>query len=171
MKFGIKKKAAAVVVVGVAVLGASLAAYAYFTSTGSGTGKADVGSATSWTVGNASTTGTMYPGAGTATLTYRVTNPGTGRQAVTGVSVTVAASGGNIIDDTTGNAVAGCTASWFSAAASTFKASDGTTTVVAPVDLAGGDYITGTSAVTMSNVASSQDACQGHSPRLTISAS
>jgi hypothetical protein len=149
----------------------SMAAYAYFTSTGTGTGSAATGSATTWTVGNVGTSGTMYPGAGTATLTYQVTNAGSGHQAVTGVSVTVASSGGNIINDATGSAVAGCSASWFSAAASTFKASDGTTTVTAPVDLAGSDYITGTSTVTMANVASSQDACQGFSPRLTISVS
>lgn len=170
MRLGIKKKMVVITVATITVIGGSLAAYAYFTSTGSGSGSATTGSATNWTVGNVSTSGTMYPGAGTSTLTYRVTNPGTGQQGVTAVAVTVAADGsGNILEGST--AIPGCLASWFTPAASTFLASNGTTVVTLPADLAGSDYITGSSAVTLTNAAVAQDACQGRSPKLNISVS
>jgi hypothetical protein len=177
VRFLTKKKAAAAVGV-VAILGGGLAAYAYFTSSGSANGSAGVGSATNWSVtgfngsGSPSSSGTMYPGAGTATLTYRITNAGTGHQAVTSVTVAVATTtvSGNtvIVDNSTGTGVAGCLATWFTGGSSSFLASDGSTAVSLPADLAGSDYITGSTGVTMSNVASSQDTCQGHSPRVTV---
>jgi hypothetical protein len=171
----ISKKFIVVAVAATTIIAGSMAAYAYFTSSGSANGSASTGTSTAFSVTGAngsglpSSSGTMYPGAGSASLTYRVTNPGTGHQAVSSVTVAVAAdANGNILDSASGTAVSGCLASWFTPAASTFKASDGTTTVTAPVDLAGADYITGTSVVTMANVNASQDSCKLASPRLTV---
>ena len=151
-----------------------MAAYAYFTATGSGNGSAGVGTSTNFTVGNFSSTGSLYPGDATgAAVSYRITNPSTGHQAVRTVTVGVASgtdSGGNtvVLDSTTGNPVTGCLATWFSAGSSSFKASDGTTTVTLTADVAGSDYITGTTTVLMSNVGSSQDACKNASPRISV---
>jgi hypothetical protein len=172
------RKGAAVAACAVIASAGSAAAYAYFTSTGTADGRTTVGSATAWAVTGAAggvttpaSTGTMLPGTGSSALVYRITNAAASSQSLTTVSVTPASSGGNIIDDATGNPVAGCTATWFSAAAATFKASDGTTTVTLPVTVAASDYVTGTSTVSMSEPGVSQNACQGHFPRMTISVS
>ena len=170
MRFVSKKKVAAAMA-GVALLGSGIAAYAYFTSSGSGNGSAGVGTSTAFTVGNFSASGSLYPGDATgAAVSYRITNPSSGHQAVQTVTVGVANDGGspaNVLNSA-GTAVPGCLASWFSNGSSTFKASDGTTTVTLTADVAGGDYITGTTTVLMSNVGSSQDACKSVSPRVTV---
>ncbi|MCU1448883.1 MAG: hypothetical protein JWP02_1053 [Acidimicrobiales bacterium] len=153
-----------------------MAAYAYFTATGTANGSAGVGTSTNWSVTGSSgsglpaSTGTLLPGAGSAALAYRVTNPSTGHQGVNSVTVALATSGLNVVDSSTGTGVSGCLASWFSVGSSTFTASDGTTAVslASPHDLAGGDYITGSTSVTMTNVGSSQDACKLASPRLSV---
>jgi hypothetical protein len=174
VRFVSKKKVGAAVAA-LAVAGGGLAAYAYFTSNGSANGSAGVGTSTAWSVtgfngsGLPASTGLLYPGAGSAALAYRITNGSTGHQAVTSVTVAVAADGsGNVLDSTSGTGVSGCLAAWFSPGSTTFKASDGTTTVTLPVDLVGADFITGSTAVTMSNIAASQDACKLASPRLTV---
>ena len=171
MRIVTKKRAAAAAAL-IVLAGGGMAAYAYFTSSGSGTGAGgSVGTSTAFTVNNFSATGSLYPGDATgAAVTYRINNPSTGHQAVQAVTVSVASSGGNIVDDTTGNPVTGCTATWFSASTSTFTASGGGG-VTLTADVAGGDYIVGHTTVTMSNVASTQDACQGKSPRLSVSVS
>jgi hypothetical protein len=175
MRF-VSKKMVGAMLVAVLVLGGAAAAFAYFTSSGVGNGTGTVGSATTWSVtgfggsGTPSATGTLYPGVGSASLTYRVTNAGSGHQAVNSVVVTVAADGTGNALDSTGTAITGCLATWFSVGASSFLASDGTTAVslATPRDLANAGYITGSTAITMANVALVQDACQAKSPRLTV---
>ena len=96
--------------------------------------------------------------------------PGRAAQARVRIGRAIALDGsGNILEGST--AIPGCLASWFTPAASTFLASNGTTVVTLPADLAGSDYITGSSAVTLTNAAVAQDACQGRSPKLNISVS
>jgi hypothetical protein len=145
-----------------AVLALAGGAYAYFTSTGSGTGSASVGSATSFTVTAATATGgPLYPGSGSQTISYTVTNAGSGAENLSATSASVASSGANITDH--GVAVAGCLASWFTA-------TDSPPTL--PQDLAGGATSTaGSVTVTMSDSGTSQNACEGASPDITISAS
>jgi hypothetical protein len=170
VKFVSRKKVAAAVA-GVALLGGGIAAYAYFTSSGTGNGSAGVGTSTAFTVGNFSASGSLYPGDTTgAAVSYRITNPSSGHQGVQTVGVAVANDGGSpaVILNSAGSPVAGCLASWFSAGSSSFLASNGTTTVTLTADVAGGDYITGTTTVLMSNVGSSQDACKSVSPRITV---
>jgi hypothetical protein len=155
-----KKKAAVAVAAAAVVLAGAGGAYAYFTSTGSGDGSASVGSASTWTVSVGTPNGgPLLPGSGAETLSYTITNPGTGHQNLNSTSATVKADGsGNVYSGT--SPVAGCKASWFNAANS----------APAAADLAGGGTATGSVTVTMANAAESQDACQNVQPVITVSA-
>ena len=155
-----------VAVVGVLVVAGG--AYAYFTSTGSGSGSATVGSSSRFTVTVGTPSGgPLYPGSGTQTFSYTVTNAGTGHQALTATAAVVASvpSGVNAGAVThNGTAVPGCLASWFTAT--------DTAPTPLPQDLAGGaSSSAGSVELTMSNVHASRDACQGAAPDVTVSAS
>jgi hypothetical protein len=159
----LKKKRVGVAVGVVASLALAAGALAFFTSSGSGTGSATVGSAGAWTVNvSAATGGPLFPGAGSQSIAYTVTNAGSGHQSLTGTTAVVASSGGNVT--TNGTAVPGCLASWFTAT--------NTAPTPLPQDLAGSDTSTGGSvAVSMTDAGTSQNSCQGVSPDITISAS
>jgi hypothetical protein len=159
--FRVLKRKRVVVSLGVvASLALTAAAIAYFTSTGSGTGQATVGTSTAWSVTFGTTTGTMYPGSGTSNVPYTVTNPSSGHQYLASTSATVKDDGsGNITDG--GSSVAGCSSSWFTA----------TNHSPAAVDLAGAGTTTGSVDVTLANVGSSQDPCKGHHPDIVVDAS
>jgi hypothetical protein len=146
----------------VAVLVGAGAAVAYFTSSGSGTGQASVGSSTAFTVNVAAATGgPLYPGSGTETLSYTVHNGSSGNQNLSSTSAAVAAdSSGNITDH--GTSVAGCQAAWFTAT---------NHAPTLPQNLAGGaDSSAGSVDVTMQDSGTNQDACQGAHPDITVSA-
>lgn len=146
---------------GLVVVGTAGAAFAYFTSTGSGTSNATVGSATNWTVtAGTPTGGPLYPGSGTVTVAYTITNPSSGHQMLNTTTAALTTSGLNVVSG--GSGVSGCLASWFVV----------TNTPPTATDLAGGASLTGGSlTVTMTNVALVQDLCQGVLPQITISAS
>jgi hypothetical protein len=154
------KKRSLVALGAIAALVIAGTAFAYFTGTGSGTGTAAVGSSASWTVSPGTATGTMYPGNGTTTIPFTVTNAGGGNQNLAGETATVVAdTSGNIVHGTT--SVSGCLASWFTA------------TVTTPVsgDLAAGATSgTGDVTVSMSDASTSQDYCKGATPDVTIGA-
>jgi len=103
MKFLKSKKGLAALIASVVAVGAmAFGAYAYFTSTGSGTGSATVGTDSAWTVGQTGSTGAanLYPdttiGAGSIqTKTYDITNPSAGHQNLTSVTVKVANADGS----------------------------------------------------------------------------
>lgn len=144
----------------VAVLALAGGAYAYFTSTGSNTGSVTVGSATPFTVTPGTATGSsLLPGSGTQSISYTVTNPSSGNQKLTTTTAQVASSGLNVTSG--GTAVPGCLASWFTV----------TNTPPAATDLAGGASTTGSLTVTMPDVNTNQNACQGVTPDITINAS
>jgi hypothetical protein len=154
------KKRVIATAIAIGALALAGGAFAYFTASGSGTGQATVGSSTPWTVTFGTTTGTMYPGAGTATLPYTVTNAGGGNQKLATTTASVNADGsGNVTNH--GTSVSGCLASWFTAA----------NTPPTAADLAAGAHTTGSVAVTMTDAAVSQNACQGVTPDVTVSAS
>jgi hypothetical protein len=142
-KFTFKKKMIAGAAAAALVLGAGGAAFAYFTSTGAGSGNASVGSATNWTVSVTSdTSNTLYPGSGTETLSYTITNASTtAAQALNAVTATVADSGG-------------CLGTWFSAVASA-------PTPAIHTSIAPGGTATGTVVVSLNDSGTNQDACQG----------
>jgi hypothetical protein len=140
------------------------AAFAYFSSTGSGTGHAQAGTSTPFAVTVAAPTGgPLYPGAGSMALSYTVNNPSTGVQQLASTTATVASGTGGVITQA-GIAVPGCLAVWFSASI--------TPPGTLPQSLIGGATTTaGTVTVTMpSNTLVSQDSCQGKSPDITVSA-
>lgn len=147
----------------IASLAMGTVAFAFFSSTGTGSGNASVGSSHSFTVDvSADTTGTLYPGSGSETLTYTVTNPGPGFQNLGATAAVVASAANGDIIPVTGTAT-GCKASWFTAVA----ASD----LPLPQNLAETATSTGTVVVTMQDTGSNQDACQGKSPKITVNAS
>ncbi len=155
----IRRKPRLAALTAVVVLAVAGGAIAYFTDSGSGTGHATVGSSTPWSVTFGTTTGTMYPGAGTSTVNYTVTNAGSGHQYLHGTTASVVADGsGNIKDN--GTAVSGCLASWFNA----------TNHSPSAADLAVSGTATGSVDVTMTNDPSNQDVCQGHHPDILVSA-
>jgi hypothetical protein len=155
--FGKKRTLALAVVVVLAVAGAAIA---YFTSSGSGTGTASVGSSTAFTVSVSSDSSHgLYPGAGSENLAYSVHNGSSGNQNLSGTSAVVAQdTNGDVTSG--GSSVAGCKASWFTAV------NNGPT----PANLAGGATVNGSVDVSMQDSGTNQDACQGASPDITVSA-
>ena len=155
----ITKKRAVVLGV-VAVLAVAGIAIAYFTSSGSGTGSATVGSSSAFKVTvSAPSGGPLYPGSGSESLAYSVENTGSGFENLNATSVEVASKGGNITES--GTEVAGCLSTWFTA----------TDTSPAPKNLKGGESANGSVKVTMQDSGTPQDACQGKSPDITVNAS
>jgi hypothetical protein len=162
----------------VAVIGALAAliaaggAYAYFTGgSGSATGSGTVGTsaALSVTSGTPTWSGTLaalYPGATNDTeyLPFTVTNNGSGHQAVSTVTATVAADSSGNAETSSGTSITGCLASWFTA---TVDSSD----AALPADLAPGGTYTGKVDLTMQDVNTSQNNCKSAQPAVTIQAS
>lgn len=113
MKFIKSKKGLALLATLAVAVVAAVGGYAYFTSTGHGTGSATVGTDTPWTVGQdatGATGGPLYPDAAAATFSYpagpfsganvqtdpyTVTNGGSGNQNLTSVTVKVANADGS----------------------------------------------------------------------------
>jgi hypothetical protein len=157
----LNRKSTIAVLSTLAVLALAGGAFAYFTSSGSGTGSATVGSATAFTVNPASATGgPLFPGSGSQTISYTVTNPGSGAQNLSATSASVASSGGNVTVN--GTPVSGCQASWFTAV---------NHPPTLPQDLAGGATSTaGSVTVTMQDSGTGQNACQSAQPDITINA-
>jgi len=147
----------------VAVLAITGSAIAYFTSSGTGTGNGTVGTASAWAPTQTGTTGTMYPGTGSSTIAYVVKNTSpTANQGLNGTTAVVASSGANITSG--GVAVPGCLAADFTAV--------NTAPTPLPQNVAPlGNSSAGSVLVTMANTLVSQDACQGKTPDITISAS
>ena len=160
-----KKYVAGALAVGL-IMGAGGIAAAYFTATGTGTGKVSVGSATPFTVTqNSSPSGTLYPGQ-SVTTAFTITNTGGGIQHYTLTSTDIVpamnATGTVITANTkTGNAVPGCKASWF------------TTTILGgggPHTLNPNASTTASVRVNMTNGTGSgtQNACQTTFPKLDV---
>lgn len=125
----------------VAVLVVAGAAIAYFTTTGSGTGSATVGSSSAVTLhGTAATT--LYPGT-TSVVNFTVDNPSPGTQRVGTIHLTSVS---------TDPAHSGCVTSDFTMP-----------DVVANQSFANGSAqaVTSTGTLAMANTGVSQDACQG----------
>lgn len=158
-----KKRAVAALCL-IALLAVAGGAYAYFTSTGTGTGNATVGSSSPFTVTTGGPTGgPLYPGSGTETITIDVHNASSGNQNVSSVAASLTQdSNGDVYDTNTSTYVTGCQASWFTVTPSQTGLPD---------DVAGGGDYNGSATITMQDVNSSQDACQGVAPQVTVNAS
>jgi hypothetical protein len=115
----------------------AVAAYAYFSSTGSGTGSATVGSSSPIQL-SSTQVGPLYPGGADASVSVSVNNPGSGNEYVGTISGTVADNGS-------------CLGSWFQVEPITFN-----TTVTH-----GAGATAGPTKVRMIDSGTNQDACQG----------
>jgi hypothetical protein len=87
MKRFMNKKVVAIAAAVGLTLGLGGAAFAYFTTTGSGTGTGSVGTASTVTISGVST-GAVTPNGQTGDVALSVTNPNSGIQFVTSVSLT-----------------------------------------------------------------------------------
>jgi hypothetical protein len=144
------------------------AAFAYFASTGSGTGNAAVGSAGAWDVSAATVTGgPLYPGTGTETIVFTVQNTGTGPQKYADAAPSLNADGNGDVT-VGGNPIAGCKATWFHA------------TIVSPAtdepglnnEIAAGASTPVTVTITMpADETDDQTVCAGKSPQVTLAVS
>jgi hypothetical protein len=93
-RFG--KRTVVVLAVAVAASVAAVAGYAYWTSAGTGTGSATVGTSGAWLVTSQAPVGpALVPGGPAQTVQYTVQNTGTGDQVLGGVTVSVAGAGGS----------------------------------------------------------------------------
>lgn len=124
----------------IAIVGAlaAVGAYAYFTSAGSGTGTATVGTS-SGVILSGGPSGLLYPGGPDRAVTVTVTNPGSGAQYVGTVSGTVVDNGG-------------CDGDWFEV-----------DSVLVGATLAPGASTTRSTVVRMLDSGTSQDACKNAS--------
>lgn len=151
------------VVVGSAIaltLGLSGAAFAFFTATGSGSGTGSVGSTTAWTVNNPTPTGdALYPGVGSQTFAFTVTNNATGNQGLVSVTATVAPHNG-------------CDASWYDVQidAGTATPTTATETYGSPINIAPGNNQAVSVVLTLTNQPVDQSACEGDAPVVTLTA-
>lgn len=152
-----KKRLAAVVVAGALVLFGGGAAYAYWTSTGVGSGTATTGTSVDFAVATTTATGgPLTPGGPSQTVAFTVTNPGTGAQNLSSVVVTVANA-----DGTAWTAVAGCSASDYTVGVPAFT----------PGEIAPSGVVNGTVTITMDDDPVDQDGCKGATVPLYLVAS
>jgi hypothetical protein len=188
--FSTKKR---IVAAGLAVgltLGVAGAAFAYWTSSGQGTGSATTGHSTAFTVSStADTSADLVPNTGILTATtpgkgvvdnvaYTVTNNSTGSVNLSQITIQVAGSTGTspaatptVFSVTSGGNPA-CTASDFSVGGALVGATF--TDIVSlpkPVDLAAGATFDGSVSLQMVDNTFNQDSCQSITVPLFISAS
>ena len=176
MKLIKSKKGLALLAVLAIVAISAVGAYAYFTSSGNGTGSATVGTSSPWTVGESGTPtgGPLYPdasigGANIQTDGYTVTNPSAGNQSLNKVVISVATSTGGVWTAQANALKPACTASDFSV--------EGQPVGSAWTDLSlAQDFLAGAShsasvTVEMIDNGANQDNCQGVTVPLYFSAS
>jgi hypothetical protein len=122
------------------------AAFAYWTATGTGDGTAAAGTSSNFTIASSVTGNPLSPGGPTQTVTFVVTNPGSGVQKVSAVAVTVADDAGVAWDTGT------CSAADFTVGNPVFTAKE-----VSP-----GGTATGTVTLQMKDRTDvNQDGCKG----------
>lgn len=149
-------------VVAAVIAAGGVVAFAFFTAAGTGTGNGAVGTSTAWQVtSSAYTGGPLYPGAGSESVPFTVTNQSPGNQALTSISaaLTTDTPGGVWNVNTPAGFNDGCLAAWFTVT---------NTTPPFPDDLGPAGTYSGTATLTMQDFPTSQNACQGVDPQITI---
>ncbi len=144
----------------VGVLALAGAAYAYWTTTGSGSGSAGTGTSQTVTISQTATVSGLYPGGPAQGLDFKVSNPASGPQYVSAVTVAIAS-----VTKATGAPAGTCDASDY--------------TVTQPTTAVNQDLPTGDTSfsgakagtIKMVNKASAQDACKGATVNLSYTAS
>jgi hypothetical protein len=136
-----KKRRALVTLGAVGAVAAVGVAVAYFTTTGSGTGSATVGTSSAVTI-HGTTGASLFPGTNT-TVSFTVDNPSSGSQRVTEI---------HLESVTTDVAHSACVMSDFTMP---------NVTVNQTFPNGNGQAVTATGTLSMANTAQNQDACQG----------
>jgi hypothetical protein len=139
-----KKK---VVIATVAMVGIGGAAFAYWTTTGTGTGAADTGDVQAVAVNQTSVVTGLAPGSGTQALSGNFDNPNSGPAYVTAVSGTVTA-----VNNALGDPITGCDAGDYTIA--------GTGLVGSDVPAGSGVGSWGNLTIAFNNTSANQDACK-----------
>lgn len=163
------KKVAAALGVTAALVAGSGVAFAYFTSTGSGTTSGTVAGAQTltWSVTfpgpNVFSAGSaLYPGT-TETFPITVTNTGNGHQGLTTLTATLKTNGSDVAD-AAGADIPGCLSAWWTVSA-THPAS------VEDIAPNGTDTAQTATLTFVNSTTVDQGACQGKTPGFTVAAS
>jgi hypothetical protein len=156
--FGTRKRRLTALVAAAAIVAVgSGMAYAYWTGTGTGAGSASTGSSSGFTVTSTAPVGApLTPGGTAQTVGFTVANTGTGSQDLSAVVVTIAN-----VNGTTWVAAPGCSAADYAIG----------TPVIDYGQIVGGGDADGTVTVTMNDLGSNQDGCQGVTAPLYFAAS
>jgi hypothetical protein len=177
-----KKRAAAVIGATAVGLAGAGVAFAYWTSTGQGSGSATTGSSTAFTVtADTVTAGGLTPGGPSDTIHYTVHNGGSGVERLSQITVQVANLTGTSptaspspFSSTDTASDPACTKSDFSisgAGAGNTYTIDSTVDSNLPKQLAAGGEYSGSVTLQMVNAATNQNSCQGVTVPLYFSAS
>jgi hypothetical protein len=151
MKRFMNKKVLAIGLAAGLTLGGAGAAFAYFTSTGGGSGSATTGSSAALNIAQVGSVSNLLPGGPSQTINYKVTNNTPNAENVGSVTVTATSvtSGTLTGIDSEGNTIVPCSTSFYpivqGAALNT--------------DLAPGGSVSGTASISMSDTGN-QDNCQ-----------
>jgi hypothetical protein len=141
------KRIAVICIAAVLVVGGGGAAFAYWSSSGVGTGEATTGTSEAFVVtSEESTDAPLVPGGESQIVAFTVANPSTATLALSSVVVIVADSDGSAWD-----AVSGCSAADYVVG----------TPVITYGSVDGGGDVGGTVTVTMIDTSVNQDQCQG----------
>jgi hypothetical protein len=168
-----RKRVVVVLGTGALLLGVAGAAFAYFSSTGTGTGQATVGASTAFTVASvAPTGGLLYPdssigvaGGTVDSIGYTVTNPGKSSQNLNRVVISISSvTGGSA-------GTPACTAGDFSLNGAPVGTAVTDTSAPIVQDLPAGGTATSSVTIEMIDNHLNQDACQNAIPHLLFSAS
>jgi hypothetical protein len=133
-RFGRKAAVLGIFLGAVAISGV---AFAYFTSGGSGSGSATVGSTSAVQISNDTPAGQLYPGGSAVSVSVHLHNPGSGNEYIGTVSGSVEDNGS-------------CLGSWFTVAPKAYNA-----------EVNAGATNDTTTTISMSDSGGNQDACQG----------
>jgi hypothetical protein len=160
------KKGLAALIATLVVAISAVGAYAYFTSTGAGSGSATVGTSTTWAVTtDAATGGVLTPGgASLDTIAYHVKNNNAGQQNLANVAVSVANA-----DGTPWTSVTGCSKADFSISGALAGATFNDTAQAA--NLAPGATANGSVTLKMVDTGLNQDGCKNATVPLYLYAS
>ncbi len=187
MKKVLSSKVKTISIATTVVLGLSVAAYAYFSSTGQGQTTAVVGTTSPFTVsGTADVAADLVPntaiGTGVIdTVNYTVTNPSSGNEQLSTVVISIGTSSGTSPSTTESNwthtvgANPACNSASYSVGGQSpgdgVTAGSGAYTVHPNVDLTPGQIYSGTVTLQMIDNSGNQNSCEGASVPLYISAS
>jgi hypothetical protein len=150
-------KRVSILVGGTAILMGVGVAFAFWTSTGNGTGSATTGTSSAWEVTTDGAVGAaLTPGGATQDVTFHVKNNNSGVQRLNSVTVTVAGPGGAVWDGP-----GTCSAADYNVLQHTVPPAS---------DVAAGATYSGTVTIQMVDTGSNQDDCKAASVPLYVSA-